>query len=135
MLYAPILIRKIEQLAGFSKSEFSSKIAISINLKDCEILQSKYKRSFIERSLKLKDFAIFEPKNDLFFEIERYGNLSLGKNAGSLILKDCGILHRKNSSIFNKNLDFENPAGSIFDIRMFINWVKGVINHFNHQSD
>ena len=30
--------------------------------------------------LNLKDFAIFESKNDLFFEFERYGNLSWGKN-------------------------------------------------------
>ena len=27
--------------------------------------------------MKLKEFAIFEPKNDLFFEFERYGNRSV----------------------------------------------------------
>ena len=34
----------------------------------------------IANSFNLKDFAIFESKNDLFFEFERYGNLSWGKN-------------------------------------------------------
>ena len=31
-------------------------------------------------SFKSKENAIFDPKNDLFFEFERYGNLSWGKN-------------------------------------------------------
>ena len=36
--------------------------------------------SKIAKSFKLKEFAISEAKNDLFFEFERFGNLSWGKN-------------------------------------------------------
>ena len=45
----------------------------------------------IAKSFKLIEFAIFEPKNDLFFEFERFGNLSWGKNAISIYLKNCGF--------------------------------------------
>ena len=85
-----IPILKIEQLIGFSKSEFRLKIAISIHSKDCEFL--KFESLSV---LSIKDCEIFQTnrirnlswKNDLFFEFERFGNLSWRKNVEFFLWK------------------------------------------------
>ena len=64
-------ITKIEQLTGFSQSEFWLKIAIAVYLKDGEFV-----KSYSWSVLTIKDCEIFQTnrirnlswKNDLFFE-------------------------------------------------------------------
>ena len=102
----------------------------------------------------------FLTNHQSFFFHERLPNLSNIKNksffhrkiANSFCLKDFAIFHKKNAyslyikisqsfkkiqfAIFHENSDFENPADcSIFVIRMFINRVRRVINHFYNKSD